>query len=96
MQVWTLEKTVEVQFATEIDCFRIEAYRTDIPGRFRMRTFQYGLFRLHPTFDAHPEGGADHYLPTVDHLFDSEEVECASADEAVQYAVKKLKQQLLP
>jgi hypothetical protein len=94
MRVWTLEKTIEVQFDTGADSFRIEAYGAEnSSNKFRIRLFQYGLFRLHPTFDDYPEGGADHSFQTASFLCDGEELECGSANEALQIAVQGLKMQ---
>ena len=94
MKIWMLAKTVEVQFDTGVDSFRIEAYRAEnSSNKFRIRLFQYGLFRIHPTFDDYPEGGADHSFQTASSLFDGEELECGSADEALRIAVQRLKAQ---
>jgi len=96
MRIWELEKTIEVEFAMEPETyrFRLEAQRpVGVQDRFRIRLFEYHLFRITPTFDAHPEGGADHELQVSNSLIDGQEYAAKSADEALQMAIQRLRQQ---
>lgn len=100
MKRWNLEKTIELEFAIASEHyqrFRLEALKSaDEEGRYKIRLFDYDLFRVTPTFSEHPEGGSDHEIQFASNLLvDGDEYQAASADEALQIAIDRMRKQLL-
>ncbi|TIT74395.1 MAG: hypothetical protein E5W57_25910 [Mesorhizobium sp.] len=97
-KLWELEKTVEVEFTVEtaIYRFRLEAQKSgQEQGKYRIRLFEYDLFRIRPTFGGYPEDGADHEIQFAANLsIDGQEYRAASADDALQMAIDRLRKQL--
>jgi hypothetical protein len=96
MKIWELEKTIELEFIIESATYRFRLEAQKLVGeedRYRVRLFEYDLFRITPTFDDHPEGGADHEIQVANLLIDGQEYVSKSADEALHIAIKRLHEQ---
>ncbi|TIW98184.1 MAG: hypothetical protein E5V59_08775 [Mesorhizobium sp.] len=93
MKIWNLEKSIELEFFVKSTkyLFRLEALKlSGEENKYRVRMFEYDLFRITPSFDEHIEGGADHLIPVSNLLIDGQEYHAESADEALQIAIKRL------
>lgn len=74
--------------------FRLEVLKSaDEEGRYKIRLFDYDLFRVTPTFSEHPGGGADHEIQFTSYLLCGDGYQAASADEALQIAIDQLLKQ---
>jgi hypothetical protein len=96
MKLWELEKTIELEFFVDPEVYRFRLEAQKLVGeadKYRIRLFEYGLFRIAPTFDEHPEGGADRELQVANLLIDGQEYSARSADEALQIAINRLREQ---